>query len=455
MTILSARLFCTVVCGMVCAATALADDDKFEPDRCVVVLKPGVSIAAINADYGTIDLEALPARRLYYLDIPDGEGEEGFAELLAEDPRVELASVNFYAADPDGGGQSFFLSVTPLQYPAQYSVAKLGLPGVHAQSQGAGTIIAVLDTGADDSHGALAGRLLAGVNFIHNNSNTGDVPDFLDNDGDGLFDEMVGHGTFVCGLIALVAPDAKLLPVKVLDSDGRGTSFNVAKGMDYAISQGADIVNASLGTMGDNLVLDLTTQWASNAGVLVVAAAGNESTSSNKWSPASSPWSIAVAATDAQDVRAPFSNYGPHIDLCAPGVGIVSSVPGGGYGVSEGTSFAAPLVSGTLALVRSLTPQATPTSIRDAVYSTAVDISVQNPSYPGLLGQGRIDPLAAVASVCTADCDASGTLSIDDFICFQTLFALGDPAGGADCDANGELSIDDFICFQTYFALGC
>jgi thermitase len=381
MTIAITRSWLAASLGLLAAIPVLADDDKFEPDRCVVVLKPGVGIVAINSDYGTIDLESVPGRRLYYLDIPDGQGEEGFAALLAIDPRIELASVNFYAADPDGGGQSFFLSVNPPQYASQYSVAMLGLPAAHGFSTGDGVVVAVLDTGADADHPALDSKLLPGYNFIQNNTNTADVPDSLDSDGDGLFDEMVGHGTFIAGLVALVAPSTKILPVKVLDSDGRGTSFNVAKGVDFAIAQGAHIINASLGTVGDNTVLDLTTQWASTAGVLVVAAAGNESTSSSMWSPASSSWSIAIAGTDAQDVRASFSNYGEHIDLCAPSVGIVSCVPGGGFGVSDGTSFGTPMVSATLALVRSRAPQATVTKIRDVVFQSVIDIQAQNPGY--------------------------------------------------------------------------
>src|SRR5262249_34715453 len=138
---------------------------------------------------------------------------------------------------------------SPIQFDNQYFTTLLGMPSAQQSSRGAGVMVAVLDTGVDASHETLTGHVLTnGYNFVTNSTVTTDAGDQIDNDGDQLVDEMTGHGTYVAGLIALTAPDAKILPVVVLDSEGNGDAFGVAQGMFYALDAGADVLNMSLGS---------------------------------------------------------------------------------------------------------------------------------------------------------------------------------------------------------------
>jgi subtilisin family serine protease len=443
-----------LVLGAALPQVVLADDDDFEPDRVAVRLKPGASIDAINADYGTEVVESVPARHLYLLDIPDGADEDEFADVMDDDDRLEWADLNFYARDPGPGTQSFFLLSTKPAYVGQYAASLIGLEGAHGAATGDGVTVAILDSGIDAGHpefdGAIAG---GGYNFINGNTDTSDVGDGLDSDADGLEDEMVGHGTFVAGLIRLAAPGAMILPVKVLDSDGQTTSFIVAEGIDHAIGQGAGVINLSLGSLGENIVMVEAAAWAEAAGVLIVAAAGNEGTESPAWYPAGVEGVLAGAATDAGDIRAVFSNYGQHIDLCAPGVEIVSTTPGGEFGRSDGTSYSAPLLAGVAALVMEVEAGFTPAQVIARMAETAINIDEINPGYEGKLGAGRVDAAAAVGGGCAPDLDGDGGLTLFDFLTFVNLFNAKDAR--ADCDGNGAWDLFDFLCFVNGFNAGC
>ncbi len=163
--------------------------------------------------------------------------------------------------------------------------------------------------------------------------------------------------------------------------------------------------------------------------------------------------SIAVASTDAGDVKSSFSNYGDHVDLCAPGVEIVGTLPGTGYGSANGTSYSCPLVAGVAALVLQMEPGMTHAALVARLKESAVFIDHLNPNYQGMLGAGRIHAYAAVTTGCYPDCNGVGGLTIADFGCFQTKFVAGDPY--ADCNGVGGLTIADFGCFQTKFVAGC
>ncbi|MCB0055842.1 MAG: S8 family serine peptidase, partial [Caldilineaceae bacterium] len=202
-------------------------------------------------------------------------------------------------------------------------------------------VVAVLDTGVDLSHTALATSLVAGRDMISDTATPDDI-------GPGL---AWGHGTHVAGIVHRMAPASKILPIRVLDSQGRGNTFVLAYAIEYAVQQGADVINLSLGADCGSQVLSSTIQSAIAQGVVIVAAAGNSNTQVPQC-PASMPGVIAVAAVDENKVRAEWSNYGAGwVDIAAPGVGITSTFPGG-YASWSGTSMAAPFVSGAAALAK-------------------------------------------------------------------------------------------------------
>jgi subtilisin family serine protease len=209
--------------------------------------------------------------------------------------------------------------------------------------EGEGVQVALLDTGIDPDHPDLQENYRGGYDFVNNDTQPWD-----DN----------GHGTEVAGIVAArengfglvgVAPRAELFAVKVLGSDARGAISDVVKGLEWAIQQGMQVVNMSLGTPEDSQALREAVSAAWEAGLVLVAAAGNESGS--VLDPAAYQEVIAVSGTNKDDRLAWSSNFGPEIDLAAPGEEIPTTYPGDRYRLASGTSFAAPHVTGTAALL--------------------------------------------------------------------------------------------------------
>jgi subtilisin family serine protease len=215
-----------------------------------------------------------------------------------------------------------------------------------------------------------------------------------------------GHGTHVAGIaaaatnnsagIAGVAGGATLLPIKVLDEYGNGWYSDIAAAMVYAADNGAHIINLSLGGVPSSTILCAAAEYAYNKGVVLVAAAGNSN--SAVFFPAACEHVLAVTATDSNDQRAPFSNYGPQVDLAAPGVDIYSTWPWvSGYFVKSGTSMAASHVSGAAALIRSLRPDLSSSQVISRLLETSDDVSSLGPDM--FTGWGRINAYRAIADL--------------------------------------------------------
>ncbi len=454
-----------VLISALAAGVARADDDDFVPAQVLVRLADGVSIAQIHGDYGTTTPPgaAVPSRRLYVLQMPEAGNESSLVDLLLLDPRIEHAELNFLGGDtnPNGTTQSIFLGTVEPIFLADASFALIRGHEAHAIASGAGITVAIIDSGVDAGHPFLAGRVLAGAGFVPGDTGTNDSADGIDSNDNGVADEMAGHGTMVAGLVARTAPQASILPVRVMDSDGVVTLFSLVQGIYYAIDQGAQVLQVSITIEADALLLADAVAEAQAAGRLLVAAAGNES-SSNPFFPAAAQGLgvVGVAATDTQDVRADFSNYGPWIDLAAPGVAVATTIPGGGYGLADGTSFAAPFVSGVAALVWSRCPSASAEHVRRIMQESSVVISAINPSYAGTLGAGRIDAAAAATQalcdcegVCIVDFDRSDSVDDIDIREFFLAFEQGTPCA----DVNSDDAVDDLdiTAFFQAFEAGC
>ncbi len=278
---------------------------------------------------------------------------------------------------------------------------------------------------------------------------------------------MVGHGTYVAGLVALTAPDASILPVRVLGTDGVGDGWYLTKGMYFAIDAGVEVINLSLGSTYDSQGVDDAIQEAMGQGIVTVAAAGNLNRSDPREYPAMKSDPFGVSATDDQDIRADFSNFDDKIFISAPGAtffiggdpqqpdpvrSIVSSIPGGEYAIWSGTSMSTPFVSGAVALIRAQHPEwsrdlGTYGMVSFILQSTAVDIDDLNPGYAGLLGAGRLDIAGAVAQGPTAprpgDLNNDGTIDVADLV--QVITNWGPcPAPPTPCtsDGNGDDRVD-------------
>lgn len=280
------------------------------------------------------------------------------------------------------------LADDPLR-PRQWGLTTLAAEQTWAQGPAGGTLVAVIDTGVDATHPDLAGVTVPGLDLV--------------GAGDGRTD-LHGHGTHVAGVAAAVggngiggaglAQGARVLPVRALDADGSGYDSDVAKGIAWAVDSGAKVVNLSLGGPRQSSVLTASIDYALSKGAVVVAAAGNAGAAGDPvLYPAATRGVVAVGAVATDDSRPDWSSSGSHLAVAAPGVGILSTVPGGGHASWDGTSMAAPFVAAAAALVLSDEPALTPDAVRTRLMSTARDVGA--PGFDNLTGAGVLDVVAA------------------------------------------------------------
>ena len=314
---------------------------------------------------------------LHVVQVPP-QAEEAVARALAKNPHVKFA-------EPDMLVEAEQIPDDP-NYASAWHLPKIQAPTAWDNSQGSGVIIAILDTGVDASHPDLAGNLVAGWNSVSANTDTSDV---------------YGHGTKVAGSAAAitnngvgvvgVAGSARIMPIRITnDPTGYAYWSNIANGLTWAADHGAQVANISYEATSSSSIASAAQYLRSKGGVTVVAA-GNSSTDPGY---SDSPYMISVSATDSNDAKASWSNFGYFVDVAAPGVSIWTTTNGGGYGAVSGTSFASPVTAGVVALMMAANPSLPPTTLEQVLENTATDLG--DAGWDTSYGYGRVNAAAAV-----------------------------------------------------------
>ncbi len=404
-------------------------------DEIVVAFKKGFSKdleKQLTGEFGLIKKEQKHYSELFGV-FKKGRAEgdiRSIMERVKGIPGVEFVEQNSYM-------YAFALPNDPYRT-FQWHMTKIGMEQVWGHEDGAGVTVAVIDTGVRQSLSDMANTsFVAGWDYVNNDSDP---------------DDDHGHGSHVAGTVAQstnngvgvtgVAGKASVMAIKVLDSSGGGYSSRTALGVRWATDHGADVINLSLGGSGYSQTLKNAVDYAWNNGVVVVCAAGNDNVSTPFY-PAAYSNSISVSATDYNDNRAPYSNYGSTIDITAPGGDVTVDLNGDGYGDGilqqtinngqpaymfyQGTSMACPHVAGVAAMMKSVNSSLTNAQIKSKLYSTATDIGPAG--FDNEFGWGLLNANAAMLSANTNPVANFGRTIVQDHVQFYDVSS----------DANGEI----------------
>jgi subtilisin family serine protease len=355
------------------------------------------------------------------------------ADHLLPIPQAPLASIpsGLYDTAP----VNYYGTVVWHGYAAQPATQIIRLADAQNGFRISGTgIVAVIDTGVDVNHPVLYPVLLPGYDFTRNQPGASEwldvstlqngyvvsnpqnqQPGYVQQSTAAVLDQSTaavldgkdytafGHGTMTSGLVHLVAPKAKILPLKAFSSDGTGYLSNIVAALYYAVQHNANVVNMSFDLTSSSPSLTKAVAYASNAGVVLVAAAGNESTSAPVYPAALTSYVVGIASTTNWDSRSSFSNYGAtDVWIAAPGENIVSTFPGGTYASASGTSFSSPIVAGTASLMLSAKQQ----SINQSQAASALS---HGRTLTPDLNHGRLDVYQAISAWVNSSGSTSGS----------------------------------------------
>ncbi len=359
-------------------------------DEIIVQLREGSQIAPLLVKHQLSLIGRFGQRQIYRLKVIGATKIKDKVDALRREYAVRSVEPNarYKIVEPDKN-RPWAIGDPQALAARQWAAQVIRLAEAHRITTGRGVRVAVLDTGVDRQHPALAGKLLPGFDFVDWDSDPSEVP--------SANSSAYGHGTHVAGLVALVAPGARIMPLRVLDEQGYGNVWVLAEAMLHAVDpdgdpstdDGAHVINLSLSSLAktelfktvaslvsckkgstrgkdldrddddddndDGVTFSDKVRCGGFGGAVVVAAAGNRGTDHVREYPAAEGSSslLSVGASDSEGWLARFSNHG-WVKLAAPGADITSTIPGGGYGTWSGTSMAAPLVAGAAALVRSI-----------------------------------------------------------------------------------------------------
>ena len=390
----------------------------------------GSVVGLISALGGGVLLDQVPGTNIYLLDLPNLPIITPLLQTILGIVFIEPDRRIQTPARAEMGVLSVGTTTAFDWYKNQPELLRINAMAAQSYSTGRGVVVADLNSLIDYSHPALAGHLTGGYDFVSGrssyqgtlNQSSATFLDqssatfldqssatFLDQSSATFLDQSAatfidaaqltttdanpayGHATLCAGIIAAMAPDSMIMPLRVFDDSGQTDVFSVTKAIYYAVSHGAKVVNMSFGMSNSYGSIQAALNKAASAGVVVIASAGNDNTSKPQF-PASASGVIAVASVTPGDAKASFSNYGSTVYVDAPGVNIISAYPNGRYAMVSGTSFSAPMVAAETALIM----QVKTTSPKTVIGSAVVNINTQNPSYIGELGHGRINVLSSV-----------------------------------------------------------
>lgn len=359
---------------------------------------------------------------LHHLKLRDGENEQAALDALKEDPDVLFAEPNYY--------------VTAQMLSYDQTDADIMAPEAWAAGSSSAVVpvVAVLDSGLDISH-----SVFNGTGRLWENSAEASGSPGVDDDGNGYIDDIngwnfmdsntnltdnSGHGTHVSGIVVAATEDmipgvsgqakVQIMPLKFLDENGIGTTSDAISAIYYAVDNGAKILNNSWGGSNYSVALHEAITYSYNQGTVFVAAAGNSGTNNDQSPifPASydAPHVISVGSTSDSDALSSFSNYGlTSVDLSAPGEMIVSTIPGGGFGISSGTSMSSPFIAGLAALVLREAPQFSGFQVKETILNSVDQFGSLSSRF---VSGGRV---AFLSTVQTAQANSSDPYNLPEY----------------------------------------
>ena len=379
-----AILVLVTICGgmAIAAAQAAPDRDRAASPELLVKVQPATNphifAASTGMRFSGSSGDMVGDLAIYRMVIADGSSPAQKIAQLANNPKVIYSELNSTGQVPEAQQRSsWVVGGSDSEYFAQWAPAMLQLDQAHRFNRGDGVIVAVLDTGVDQTHPMLAGHLISGYDFVDEDIDPQET-------GQAGVDNAFGHGTHVAGLVALAAPGASIMPLRTLRADGTGDIWTQVRAIRYAVAHGASVINLSFSfdqpsQVFSDVLAQVTCATASivcrlstRPGAIVLAAAGNTGLRVREYPAAAfAPGVLGVGASSANDTLAAFSTYGAWVQIMAPGDHILSTIPGGGYASWSGTSMAAPLVAGVAALVRSAKPALRPVDVVTQLITTA------------------------------------------------------------------------------------
>jgi subtilisin family serine protease len=355
-------------------------------------LRPDVNAALVAAKHHLVLADYTEKAPFALFNVPAGALPDDIQADLMRDRQVMWAEDNAEVVSPEGQGGTKGSTMPAIGGRSDLYAVNANILGQInfsqglAQAPGRTVKIAILDTGLSPQQWYLWSNVVGGMNFIERGRRPLDVPRGTNSNHNQEVDEGVGHGTMIAGLVDQISPQAKLLIARIADSDGNATAWTVTQGLAFAVVNGAEVANLSMGSTEAIPALSDVMDWCEENRLLVVAGIGNDDTDRALY-PARITKVVCVSGLDPVNVKADFSNWDGHCDSAAPATGIISQWWDGHMGTWNGTSFSSPMVAAAIADCLRRTPGPQPLgAIRDAVTNSGRNINNLNPQFEDELG---------------------------------------------------------------------